>query len=73
MAFPKMFYRSDGTTTTVTTQAQQDALSGAWFDSPADFGYLTAPSVDQLDLGTATAFSYAPNGVQVPPAMGGLG
>ena len=70
MAFPKMFYRSDGTTITVATQAAQDALSGAWFDSPADFDYISAPSVDQLDLGTATPFGYAPNGVQKPPASG---
>ncbi len=74
MAFPKMFYRSDGTTTTVTTQAQQDALSGAWFDSPADFGLVTAPSTDQNGLlttlsstnvyrATAQAVSYGPNAI----------
>ena len=70
MAFPKMFYRSDGTTIIVATQAAQDALSGAWFASPSDFGYISAPSVDQLDDGTATPFSYAPNGVQTPPISG---
>ena len=73
MAFPKMFYRSDGTTTIVATQAAQDALSGAWFESPADFDYVSAPSVEQLDAGTATAFSYAPNGRQNPPDAGGVG
>src|SRR3989442_422841 len=50
-----MFYRSDGTTTTVTTQAAQDALSGAWFDSPADYGLITAPSVDDVAETTNTA------------------
>jgi hypothetical protein len=64
MALPKMFYRSDGTTTIVTTQAQQDALSGAWFDSPADYGLITAPSVAQATTGTAAATSYAPNARQ---------
>ena len=73
MAYPKMFYRSDGTTTIVASVAEQSALTGTWYDSPEDFGYLTAPSVDQLDTGTATAYSYAPNGVLVPPAMGGVG
>jgi hypothetical protein len=72
MSFPKMFYRSDGTTTTVTTQAQQDALSGAWFDSPADYGLITAPSVDDVadTTNTAAATPYAPNALQrdVTPA-----
>lgn len=72
MAFPKMFYGSDGTTTTVTTQAQQDALSGAWFDSPADYGLITAPSVADLaeTTNTSAATSYAPNALQrdVTPA-----
>jgi hypothetical protein len=74
MSLPKMFYRSDGTTTTVTTQAQQDALSGAWFESPADFGLVTAPSADQHGLlsvvsstgvfrASANVTSYAPNGI----------
>ena len=70
MAFPKMLYQRDGTTTIVRTDAELAALSGGWFDSPADFGYLSAPSVDQLDEGTATPYSYAPNGVQVPPISG---
>ena len=73
MAFPRMFYAADGTVCVVASQAEQAALTGTWYDSPADFGYLTAPSVDQLDTGTATAYSYAPNGVLVPPATGGLG
>lgn len=72
MAFPKMFYRSDGATTIVTTQAAQDALSGAWFDSPADYGLITAPSVAQraVTTNTAAATSYAPNALQtnVTPA-----
>jgi hypothetical protein len=67
-----MFYRSDGTTTTVTTQAAQDALSGAWFDSPADYGLITAPSAAQRadTTLTAAATSYAPNALQrdVTPA-----
>jgi hypothetical protein len=74
MSFPKMFYRSDGTTTLVTTQAAQDALSGAWFDSPADYGLITAPNAAQQALlttasstgvyrATATAVSYAPNAI----------
>ncbi len=74
MAFPKMFYRSDGSITTVTTQAQQDALSGAWFDSPADFGLVTAPDAAQLALlttlsstnvyrATANAVPYGPNAI----------
>lgn len=66
MAFPKMFFASDGSTKTVTTQAEQDALSGAWFDSPADYGLITAPSADQtLDTtNTAAPTSYAPNALQ---------
>jgi hypothetical protein len=74
MSFPRMFYASDGRTTIVTTQAEQDTLSGAWFDSPADFGLVTAPSASQTGLlttvsstgvfrATANATSYAPNGV----------
>ena len=81
MAFPKMFYASDGRTTIVTTQAEQDALSGAWFDSPADFGLITAPSLDEAALltttystgvfeGTANPTSYAPNGILVTPPSG---
>ena len=70
--FPKMFYRSDGSVTTVTTQAAQDALSGAWFDSPADYGLITAPSAAQLADATNTAAptAYAPGAVQrdVTPA-----
>lgn len=72
MGFPKMFYRSDGTTTIVATQAAQDALSGAWFDSPADYGLITAPSVTDVadTTQTAAATSYAPNARQrdVTPA-----
>jgi len=68
----KMFYRSDGTTTIVETEAQQNALSGAWFDSPADYGLITAPSVDDVaeTTNTAAATSYAPNALQrdVTPA-----
>ncbi len=74
MGFPKMFYASDGRITTVTTQAEQNALSGAWFDSPADFGLVTAPSARQNALlttasstgvyrATANAVTYAPNGI----------
>ena len=72
MGFPKMFYRSDGTTVIVTTQAAQDGLSGAWFDSPADYGLVTAPSVQELadPTNTAAPTSYAPGAVQrdVTPA-----
>lgn len=81
MPFPKMFYRSDGTTTTVLTQAAQDALSGAWFESPAEFGLITAPSTADVALltttystgvyeGTAHATPYAPNGILVTPPSG---
>ncbi len=74
MAFPKMFYRSNGETVVVTTQAEQTALTGTWYDSPADFGLVTAPSVRQSGLlttasstgvyrATANAVSYAPNGL----------
>ncbi len=74
MSYPKMFYASDGRTTIVTTAAEQAALSGAWFDAPADFGLLTAPSADQLALlttlsstgvyrATANPTSYAPNAI----------
>lgn len=74
MAFPKMFYRSNGDTTIVTTDAEQAALTGTWYDSPADFGLVTAPSASQNGLlttasstgvyrATANATSYAPNGI----------
>ena len=67
-----MFYRSDGTTTVVASQAAQDALSGAWFDSPADYGLITAPSADELadTTNTAAPTDYAPNALQrdVTPA-----
>jgi len=69
--FPKMFFASDGRTTIVTTQAQQDALSGAWFDSPAGFGLITMPSVAQSATGTASAQSYAPNGRLIDPELTG--
>ena len=69
---PKMFYRSDGATTIVRTQAEQDALSGAWFDSPADYGLITAPSADQQadTTNTSAPTPYAPNALQrdVTPA-----
>ena len=67
MAFPKMFYASDGRTTVVTTQAQQDALSGAWFDSPADFGLISAPDALQSTYGASNATSYAPYGRLLNP------
>ena len=58
--------------TVVSTQAAQEALSGAWFDSPADYGLITAPSADDLADTTTTAAptSYAPNALQraVTPA-----
>jgi hypothetical protein len=74
MAFPKMFYRADGSTTTVATEAEQTALTGTWYDSPADFGLVTAPSATQNALlttasstgvyrATANAVAYAPNGI----------
>ena len=72
MSFPKMFYSAAGSTTLVRTQAEQDALSGAWFDSPADYGLITAPSADELadTTNTAAPTSYAPNALQrdVTPA-----
>ena len=72
MAFPKMFYAADGTTITVATQAAQDALTGAWFDSPADYGLITAPSVADLadTTNTSAPTAYAPNALQrdVTPA-----
>ena len=81
MAFPRMFYASDGRTTVVATQAAQDALSGAWFDSPADFGLITAPSAAEIALltttystgvyrGTTHTTSYAPNGILENPPSG---
>ena len=72
MVFPKMFYRSDGTTTIVATQEELNALSGGWFDSPAYFGLLTAPSVDQVPLGVPSTPPYAPNGILLP-ALSGVG
>ena len=86
MGFPAMFYASDGTTKIVQNQAEEDALSGAWFDSPAGFGLITAPSALQLTaltttystgvtLARAAPNTYAPNGIQVvsqvPLASGG--
>jgi hypothetical protein len=62
-----MFYRPDGTTTVVQSQAEEDALSGGWFESPADFGLVTAPSVAQMAAGSAAAQDYAPQGVMITP------
>ena len=74
MPFPKMFYRANGDTTVVASQAEQAALTGTWYDSPADFGLVSAPSAEQHALlttlsstgvyrGTANATGYAPNGI----------
>lgn len=69
---PKMMYQSDGTTRIVQTQAELDALTGTWFDSPATYGLITAPSAAQLadTTNVAAATSYAPNALQrdVTPA-----
>jgi hypothetical protein len=81
MSYPKMFYASDGRTTVVETQAQEDALSGAWYDNPADFGLITAPSVEQMGMltteyasgvmqATVNPTAYAPNGILTNPPSG---
>jgi len=78
MAYPKMFYASDGRTIIVATQAQEDALSGAWYDSPAGFGLITAPSDDDNAMlttlhstgvmeATANPTPYAPNAIMMAP------
>ena len=81
MSFPKMFFTSDGRTTIVNTQEEQGALSGAWFDSPMDFGLITAPSEEELAMltteastgvmeATANPTSYAPNAIMMAPVSG---
>lgn len=74
MAFPRMFFRANGDTIVVASDAEQAALTGTWYDSPADFGLVTAPSANQNGLlttasstgvyrATANAVAYAPNGI----------
>ena len=61
-AFPRMMYQVDGTTVVVHNEAELAALSGGWFDTPADFGLVTAPSVEQMAQGTPATSDVAPHG-----------
>ena len=54
MAFPQMWYKSNGRSRIVASQAERDALIGTWASSPAAFAIVTAPSVGHAAL-VATA------------------
>ncbi len=66
MTYPTMLYAKDGRHVIVNSQEAHDELPGEWFDSPAAFGLVTCPSVEQQYQGRShTTHAYAPHGVQM--------
>jgi hypothetical protein len=62
MGYPKHKYHTSGADRVVYSSEEETALPGGWYDSPADFGILTTPNVEEMaPPNVPRPMPYAPN------------